>query len=236
MLSVKNISSGYGKIKILKNISIQVKVGSVVALLGGNGTGKSTALKTIMGFNRPFSGEIWFDNECTNNIPVRDMISRGLALVPQGKEIFQNMTVEENLMMGAYHRRHNILSIKNDLKLIYEQFPQLWLRRSLRADVLSGGEREMLAIGRALIGKPKFLMLDEPSAALSPKAIEEIIDVILKLKSDGLTILLVEQNVSMALTLAEKIYILRDGIIALEREVDSNINFDELKSYYFGGE
>ena len=236
MLDVIEICSGYGKTQILDGISLRVAKGEVVALLGGNGTGKSTVLKTIVGLLRPTSGEIWFDGKRIDGEPARAMIGNGIGMVSQGKEVFAEMTVEENLLMGAFHRRRHAAAIKRDLEEAYTRFPRLGERRRTRAGALSGGEREMLSIARTLMGQPRFLMLDEPSAALSPRAVEDVIDILWRLKEQGMTFLLVEQNVSVALALAERIYILRDGKIAMERKVDAATSFDDLKFYYLGGE
>lgn len=235
MLTVDRLFAGYGKSQILNGVSLEVPAGRLVALLGGNGTGKSTALKAIVGLVKPSAGEIRFDGRRIDSLRPDRMIGLGLSLVPQGKEVFAAMSVDENLIMGAFHRRRDRVGIADDLERCYAQFPRLAERRRAPAGTLSGGERQMLSIGRALMARPRLLLLDEPSAALAPKAIAEIADVIRRLKSAGMTILLVEQNVSLALDLAEHLYIVRDGRIALERPVSGDLDFDELRSFYLGG-
>lgn len=235
MLSVDDVHAGYGKGQVLNGVSLAVPAGQLVALLGGNGTGKSTLLKAIVGLVVPTSGTISFDGARIEGRPTSGMIHLGLGLVPQGKDVFGALSVEENLLMGAYHRRGDRAGIAEDLERRYAQFPRLRERRRASAAVLSGGERQMLAIGRALMARPRFLMLDEPSAALAPQTIEEVVDAILRLKEEGMTMLLVEQNVAVALDLAERLYILRDGRIALERAVEPGIDFEDLRSYYLGG-
>ncbi len=235
MLSVENISAGYGKSQILTGISLEVPAGKLVALLGGNGTGKSTTLKAIAGLVRVSAGEIRFDGKRIDGMRPDRMIGLGLCMVPQGKDVFPAMSVEENLIMGAFHRRSDRTGIAEDLERCYVQFPHLGERRRAPGGALSGGERQMLAIGRALMARPRFLMLDEPSAALAPRAVAEVADAIRRLKESGMTILLVEQNVSVALELATYLYIVRDGHIAFERPVDGELDFEELRSFYLGG-
>lgn len=235
MLTVDRLFAGYGKSQILNGVSLEVPAGRLVALLGGNGTGKSTTLKAIVGLVKPSAGEIRFDGRRIDSLRPDRMIGLGLCLVPQGKEVFAAMSVDENLIMGAFHRRRDRVGIADDLERCYAQFPRLGERRRAPAGTLSGGERQMLSIGRALMARPKLLLLDEPSAALAPKAIAEIADAIRRLKTAGMTILLVEQNVSLALDLAEHLYIVRDGRIALERPVSGDLDFDELRSFYLGG-
>ncbi len=235
MLTVDRLFAGYGKSQILNGVSLEVPAGRLVALLGGNGTGKSTTLKAIVGLVKPSAGEIRFDGRRIDSLRPDRMIGLGLCLVPQGKEVFAAMSVDENLIMGAFHRRRDRVGIADDLERCYAQFPRLGERRRAPAGTLSGGERQMLSIGRALMARPKLLLLDEPSAALAPKAIAEIADAIRRLKTAGMTILLVEQNVSLALDLAEHLYIVRDGRIALDRPVSGDLDFDELRSFYLGG-
>ncbi len=235
MLAVDNLFAGYGKSQILNGISLDVPVGKLVALLGGNGTGKSTTLKAIVGLVKPSAGEIRFDGKRIDGMRPDRMIGLGLCMVPQGKEVFAAMSVEENLIMGAFHRRGDRIGIAEDLERCYAQFPRLRERHRAPGGALSGGERQMLAIGRALMARPRFLMLDEPSAALAPKTIAEIAETIRRLKDSGMTILLVEQNVSIALELAEHLYIVRDGRIAFERSVDGELDFEDLRSFYLGG-
>jgi len=234
VLELRDIHAGYGRAQILNGISLKVPDGKIIAMLGGNGTGKSTTLKTICGLLAPSRGEIEFDRERIEGTPANRLISKGLCLVPQGKEIFAQMSVQENLLMGAYHRRADRAGIGADLDRCFQRFPRLQELRGRPAGNLSGGERQMLSIGRALMARPKLLMLDEPSAALAPRVIEEIAEAILQLNEQGMTILLVEQNVALALAISEYLYIVRDGRIAFERPVGDDREVDDLKAFYLG--
>lgn len=235
MLRLNNIIAGYGRTRILHGVTLDVPKGGLVALLGGNGTGKSTTLKSIVGLVSPQEGEVIFDGQPINSVPVERRAAMGLSLVPQGKEVFGEMSVEENLLMGAYHRRKDRVGIAEDIESVYQRFKRLRERRKVPAAMLSGGERQMLAIGRSLMSRPTMLLLDEPSAALAPKVVEEIAEAILNLRELGLTLLLVEQNVGMALDIADHIYVIRGGRIAYQREVGEGIAMDELREFYLGG-
>lgn len=235
MLEVKDIEAGYGAARVLHGISFSVPHQGLTAVLGGNGSGKSTTLKTLAGLLSPSGGEIWFDGRRIDWVPAHQMAAHGLTFVPQGKEVFAGMTVEENIMMGAYHRRREKAQIARDLDDVYALFPRLHHRRKALAGLLSGGERQMLSIGRALLAKPRLLLLDEPSAALSPKVVGEIADIIRDLRSRGLTILLVEQNVSMALELADEIHILREGRVAHSCQNGPQVDLASLERFYLGG-
>jgi branched-chain amino acid transport system ATP-binding protein len=236
VLRLENIVAGYGRTRILRGVSLSVPAGGLVALLGGNGTGKSTTLKAVVGLVDIQEGHVVLNDQIINGVPAEQRITLGLSMVPQGKEIFAAMTVEENLLMGAFHRRGDRKGIAADLEEVYARFKRLRDRRKISAGVLSGGERQMLSIGRSLMARPSFLLLDEPSAALAPRIVEEIAEVILGLRSLGLTLLLVEQNVGMALDIADRIYIIRDGLIAYEREVGDGVALDELHEFYLGGQ
>lgn len=236
MLEVRNLRSGYGKAIIVDDVSLAVPTGAIVALLGGNGTGKSTTLRSISGLLRPMHGDILLHGESLVGLNAPGVVSKGLCLVPQGKESFADMTVQENLLMGAYMHRRDRAQVTRRLDKVLSRFPRLAELAKRRAGHLSGGERQLLALGRALMSEPKALLLDEPSAALSPKVVKEIGTAICELKEMGLTVLLVEQNVNFALQLAERLYVLKDGRIALERAVEAGEAGDDLKSYYFGVE
>lgn len=236
MLKVENIVAGYGRTRILHGVSLTVPKGGLVALLGGNGTGKSTTLKAIVGLVEVQEGQVVLNGETVNAVPPEQRAARGLSMVPQGKEVFAGMSVEENLLMGAYHRRRDRKGIAGDLEGVYARFPRLKERRKVNAGMLSGGERQMLSIGRSLMARPSVLLLDEPSAALAPRIVEEIAEAILGLRSLGLTLLLVEQNVGMALDIADYIYVIRGGRIAYEREVGDGVAMDELQEFYLGGQ
>ncbi|MGE0713899.1 MAG: ABC transporter ATP-binding protein [Alphaproteobacteria bacterium] len=234
MLEVADVTAGYGRTRILNGISFAVPTGKVVAILGGNGTGKSTALKAVAGLVTVDGGSIVFDGARIEKVPPHRRIGSGLCLVPQGKEVFAAMSVEENLLMGAFHRRGDRKGVAADMAECWERFPRLLQRRRAAAAQLSGGERQMLAIGRALMSRPRLLMLDEPSAALAPKVIAEIVEAVRGLAAAGMTILLVEQNVSVALELASHLYIVRDGRIAHERPVGPDIDLEDLRAFYLG--
>lgn len=235
MLALRNVTAGYGKAQILNGLSLEVPEGRIIALLGGNGTGKSTALKVAAGLLTPTGGEVEFDGRRIDGTRASKVIERGLCLVPQGKEVFAAMSVEENLVMGAYHRRGDRAGIRADLEERYRQFPALRRLRGRAAGNLSGGERQMLSIARALMARPRLLMLDEPSAALAPRVVQEIAEIVLTLNEEGLTILLVEQNVAMAMAVAEHLYIVRDGRVAFDRPIEpGDENTDDLKAFYLG--
>lgn len=236
MLKLENVVAGYGRTRILHGVNLTVPKGGLVALLGGNGTGKSTTLKSIVGLVTPQEGQVIMNGEVINGVPAEQRSAIGLSLVPQGKEVFAAMSVEDNLLMGAYHRRRDKKGVAEDLEAVYQRFKRLWERRKVNAGMLSGGERQMLSIGRSLMARPSVLLLDEPSAALAPKVVEEIADAIIALRDVGLTLLLVEQNVGMALDIADYIYVIRGGRIAYEREVGEGVAMDELQEFYLGGQ
>lgn len=236
MLKLEKIVAGYGRTRILHGISLNVPAGGLVALLGGNGTGKSTTLKSIVGLVPIQEGQVALDGKIINAVPPEERVAHRLSLVPQGKEVFGTMSVEENLLMGAFHRRRDRKAIAEDLEGVYRRFKRLKDRRGVSAGLLSGGERQMLSIGRSLMARPSVLLLDEPSAALAPRVVEEIAEAILDLRASGLTLLLVEQNVGMALDIADYIYVIRGGRIAYEREVGSGIAMEELQEFYLGGD
>lgn len=236
MLEVDELRAGYGKAVIVDGVSLKVPTGAIVALLGGNGTGKSTTLRAISGLLAPMSGDVRLFGESVAGLGAPGVVGRGLCLVPQGKEAFADMSVRENLMMGAYMHRRSKGAVAARLDTVVARFPRLAELSQRRAGHLSGGERQLLALGRAMMSEPRALLLDEPSAALSPKVVGEIAEAVQELKAAGMTILLVEQNVNLALKLAERLYVLKDGRIALEREIVAGEAGDDLKSYYFGVE
>jgi branched-chain amino acid transport system ATP-binding protein len=236
VLKVENLVAGYGRTTILHGVSLTVPKGGLVALLGGNGTGKSTTLKAIVGLVEIQGGQVLLNGSAINAVPTEQRGALGLSLVPQGKEVFAAMSVEENLLMGAFHRRRDRRGVSDDLESVYQRFKRLKERRSVAAGMLSGGERQMLSIGRSLMSRPSVLLLDEPSAALAPRIVEEIAEAILGLRALGLTLLLVEQNVGMALDIADYLYVIRGGRIAYEREIGSGVAMDELQEFYLGGQ
>lgn len=232
MLKVENIDVYYGAIHAVKNVSFEVGDGEIVALIGANGAGKSTILKTVSGLMHPRSGSIHFMGQDISHASAYKLVQQGLAHVPEGRRIFLQMTVQENLEMGAYTQKE--LS-REDLDMVYQQFPRLKERRKQIAGTLSGGEQQMLAMGRALMSHPKLMMLDEPSMGLAPILVEQIFDIIKELHKAGTTILLVEQNASMALEVADRAYVLETGRIAMSGTGAELASSDDIKKAYLGG-
>ena len=233
MLKVDNINVYYGAIHAIKGISFHVDEGEVVTLIGANGAGKSTTLQTISGLLRSRTGSVEFMGENISRLPPHKILERGLAQVPEGRRIFLQMTVMENLEMGAYTRRDG--SQAAELEKVFDQFPRLAERRKQIAGTLSGGEQQMLAMGRALMSQPKLLMLDEPSMGLAPILVEQIFDIIRRLHEKGTTILLVEQNAQMALSVADRAYVLETGSISLSGTGAELLESDEVRKAYLGG-
>ena len=233
ILNVNNIAVFYGSIRAIKGISFTVNAGEVVTLIGANGAGKTTTLNTIAGLLHPKSGSVSFMGENLASVSPHSIVSRGLALVPEGRRIFLQMTVEENLEMGAYTQKKE--AVKPLLEQVYEQFPRLKERRRQIGGTLSGGEQQMLAMGRALMSSPKLLMLDEPSMGLAPILVERIFEIIRTLHRNGTTILLVEQNAQMALSIADRGYVLETGKITLSGTGVELANSENVKKAYLGG-
>ena len=234
MLQINDVHAGYGNLKILRGIDMHVPSGGIVTLLGGNGTGKSTLLKAVSGLIPLMEGEVLFDGFNISKMKPHERVRLGLVQVTQAKEAYPAMTVEENLMLGAYIRRDRT-DIVADLERVYEMFPVLRERRKQMSGTLSGGEVQMLVMGRGIMAKPKMLMLDEPSAALAPKVVLEIFANINRIAKTGVTILVVEQNVRMALILAQYGYIIRDGVIMIEGKAAQLISDPAVKESFLGG-
>jgi branched-chain amino acid transport system ATP-binding protein len=232
MLNVENIDVYYGNIHALKGASFHVNEGEIVALIGANGAGKSTTLKTVSGMMHPRNGKITFLDEDITHTDSYKLPVKGMAHVPEGRRIFLQMTVMENLEMGAYI--HKKIS-QEDLDLVFQQFPRLLERKTQIAGTLSGGEQQMLAMGRAMMSKPKLLMLDEPSMGLAPILVEQIFEIIQKLHQAGTTILLVEQNAEMALQIADRAYVLESGRVTLSGTGKELAQSDKIKKAYLGG-
>jgi branched-chain amino acid transport system ATP-binding protein len=232
MLDIKNLNSGYGKVAVLRNVTFHLDQDEMVAIIGPNGAGKSTLLKTISGLVRAQSGEVKFQEQAIFNLSPDQVVRRGLAYVPEGGRVFPNMTVLDNLMMGAYSNP-DILKT-GVLDEIYTLFPILQKRSAQFARTLSGGERQMLAIGRGLVSRPKLIMLDEPSLGVAPKLVDDIYEKIHALKRTGLTVLLVEQNTGYALELADRAYVLENGQIAMEGTAATLSNSEHIKKFYLG--
>lgn len=235
MLEIEGVESGYGKLKILRGITMSVPNGSMVALLGGNGTGKSTLLKAISGLIPVWAGKILFDGEPIQNLKPHEIVRRGLVQVTQGKDSYPGMTVEDNLKVGAFSRSDKA-GVRQDMERVYTLFPRLKQRRKQMSGTLSGGEVQMLVIGRGLMARPKMIMLDEPSSALAPKVVLDIFRAIHKIRKEmNMTILLVEQNVRMALLMSDYGYVVRDGVIHLEGKASEMIDDDNVRQSYLGG-
>ncbi len=232
MLKVDNINVYYGKIHAVKDVSFEVKPGEIVALIGANGAGKSTTLKTVSGLLRSQTGSITFLDQDISRTDAYKLVSRGLAHVPEGRRVFLQMTVQENLEMGAYTSNGDI---EKDLADVYYRFPRLEERKNQIAGTLSGGEQQMLAMGRAMMSHPKLLILDEPSMGLAPILVQRIFDLIKELHRQGTTILLVEQNAEMALSIADRAYVLESGRIVLSGTGAELAASDRIKKAYLGG-
>ncbi|HTS19625.1 MAG TPA: ABC transporter ATP-binding protein [Verrucomicrobiae bacterium] len=234
MLQLEDVHAGYGTVEVLKGIDIAVKEGEIVAVLGANGAGKSTTLMTISGINRCRQGRILFDGEPIQNRPPHEIVRRGISQSPEGRRIFPRLSVRENLELGAFQRAH-ANGLQDDIDRVFATFPILKDRQSQLGGTLSGGEQQMLAISRALMARPKLLLLDEPSLGLAPLVVSKIFAIIREINQHGTTILLVEQNVNMALHVAHRGYVLETGRIVLEDTAASLINNEQVKKSYLGG-
>lgn len=233
LLKVEDINVYYGAIHAIKGVSFEVNDGEIVTLIGANGAGKSTTLQTVSGLLRSRTGSITFLDNNISNVPADKLVARGLAQVPEGRRVFLQMTVQENLEMGAYTQPKS--SVASGIERVYNQFPRLKERRKQVAGTLSGGEQQMLAMGRALMSSPKLLMLDEPSMGLAPILVEQIFSIIKELNDAGTTILLVEQNAQMALSIANRGYVLETGKIVTSDTAAALLNNDAVKKAYLGG-
>lgn len=234
MLEVVNVSSFYGHVQALKGISLKVNAGEIVTLIGANGAGKSTTLKTISGLLSPRSGEIYWKGERIDGLEASKVVKKGICHVPEGRQLFSSMTVLENLQLGAYKLFKRKKSWREKVDEIVEIFPWMKERLGQRAGTLSGGEQQMLAIARALMSEPELLLLDEPSMGLAPKIIEEIFIIIKKLNKKGITILLVEQDAQIALSIADRGYVMQTGTIVLEGTGEKLLANEDVKSIYLG--
>lgn len=234
MLKVEDINVYYGAIHAIKGISLEVNDGEIVALIGSNGAGKSTTLRTISGLMKPKTGRIMYDGEDITGVPAHKIVGKGLCQVPEGRHVFANMTVMENLELGAYLRTDKE-GIAKDMEMVFEKFPRLLERKDQLSGTLSGGEQQMLAMARALMSRPKLLLLDEPSMGLAPLLIKEIFNIIKEINAGGTTVLLVEQNANMALSIADKAYVLETGRITLSGTAAELASSEEVRKAYLGG-
>ena len=233
MLEVKDLEVYYGMIQAIKGISFEVNEGEVIALIGANGAGKITTLHTITGLLKPKKGIVIFEGKDISKIPAHKIVPMGMAHVPEGRRVFAQFTVLQNLMMGAYTRTDKA-EIEDSLSLVYRRFPRLEERKNQLAGTLSGGEQQMLAMGRALMSKPKIILMDEPSMGLSPILVNEIFDIIQSVSAAGTTVLLVEQNAKKALSIADRAYVLETGNIVLEGDAKVLMNDESIKKAYLG--
>ena len=234
MLTIDNINVYYGAIHALKGISVEVNEGEIVTLIGANGAGKSTILRTISGILKPKTGKIIFEGKEIAGMAAQDIVKLSISQVPEGRRVFANMTVLENLELGAYIRNDK-KGIKEDIEKIFDRFPQLTQRRSQLAGTMSGGEQQMLAMGRALMSRPRLLLLDEPSMGLAPLLVKEIFSIIKEINASGTTVLLVEQNAHMALSIANRAYVLETGRVTLAGDAKELAASEAVQKAYLGG-
>ena len=233
MLEVKDLEVYYGMIQAIKGISFEVNHGEVIALIGANGAGKTTTLHTITGLLSPKKGSVLFEGQDITKVPAHKIVSMGMAHVPEGRRVFSQLSVYENLKLGAYTRKDKS-NIDKELQSIYERFPRLAERKNQLAGTLSGGEQQMLAMGRALMSKPSIVLMDEPSMGLSPILVNEIFDIIESISKSGTTVLLVEQNAKKALSIADRAYVLETGKVVLEGDAKDLLENDSIKKAYLG--
>lgn len=234
LLTVKDLEVYYGVIRALKGVSFEVNEGEIVTLIGANGAGKTTTMQSVVGLIPSKAGTVTFDGQDITKTPCHKIVHLGMTQVPEGRRVFQELTVYENLMMGAYSVKKNT-NFKEDLDKIYEQFPRLAERRNQIAGTLSGGEQQMLAMGRALMSHPKLLMLDEPSMGLSPLLVDQVFEIIKNINKDGTTVLLVEQNAGKSLAISDRAYVLENGQIVLSGTGAELMESEEVKKAYLGG-
>ena len=233
MLAIKDLKVYYGMIQAIKGVSFEVNEGEVIALIGANGAGKTTILHTITGLLEAKEGSVWFDGKDITKTPAHKIVTMGMAHVPEGRRVFANLSVLQNLKMGAYTRKDKN-EIEEALKTVYKRFPRLEERQNQLAGTLSGGEQQMLAMGRALMSHPRIILMDEPSMGLSPIFVNEIFDIIKKVSASGTTVLLVEQNAKKALSISDRAYVLETGKIVLEGNADDLLKNDSIKKAYLG--
>ncbi|QDQ28642.1 ABC transporter ATP-binding protein [Chitinimonas arctica] len=233
LLEVKGLQVAYGGIQAVKGIDLEIRQGELVTLIGANGAGKTTTLKTLVGMVKPAAGTIVYDGQDTARLPVHHYVSRGLAMVPEGRGIFPRLTVEENLLMGAYYRNDKH-EIQKDLARVYELFPRLKERYKQLAGTLSGGEQQMVAMGRAILSRPKLLLLDEPSMGLAPIIVQKIFEIIRQIAAEGVTMLLVEQNAKLALKTASRGYVMESGRITFADTAEALLANEKVQHAYLG--
>jgi branched-chain amino acid transport system ATP-binding protein len=234
MLKIRNVESGYGRLKVLRKITMHVGAGEIVTIIGANGAGKTTLLRTISGLLQARSGEIQFDKNDISRLPTEKIVFLGCSLVPEGRQLFAPMTVRENILLGAYPQLKRRGPVREDLERVFDIFPRLKEREGQLAGTLSGGEQQMLAIARALMARPKLVMMDEPSMGLAPMVMKDIFSVVTKLREEGNTVLLVEQNAKAALGIADRGYVLETGKIIMEGTAENLLSNRDVQRAYLG--
>jgi branched-chain amino acid transport system ATP-binding protein len=234
MLELQDVVTYYGPLRALKGVSLEVRQGEIVCLLGGNASGKSTTMKTILGVVRPREGRVTFEGQRLDGLPTEAIVRRGISLVPEARRVFGRMTVWENLAMGAFTRRHEPGEVARDLERVYALFPRLHERRGQPAGTLSGGEQQMLAMGRALMARPRLLLMDEPSMGLAPALVDQVFEIIGTINRQGTTVLVVEQNATVALGIAHRGYVLQNGRIVAHDTAAALLAADHIRRAYLG--
>jgi branched-chain amino acid transport system ATP-binding protein len=233
VLELEDVSTHYGLVSVLRNVTIQIFPGEIVCLLGGNASGKTTTLKTILGIVHPSTGRVRLDGEDVTTLPTKEVVARGISMVPENRRLFAQMTVRENLELGAYQRSDRD-GIREDMDRIFKLFPRVKERLSQKAGTLSGGEQQMVAMGRALMARPKVLLMDEPSMGLAPVLVEQNFDIIKQINDSGTTVFVVEQNANMALSIAHRGYVLQTGQIVLNDSAENLLNNPQMREAYLG--
>jgi branched-chain amino acid transport system ATP-binding protein len=233
ILELRNVSTHYGPIQVLRDVNVEIYEGEIVCLLGGNASGKTTTLKTVLGYVTPTEGQVLLDGESMNGLPTQLLVERGVSMVPENRRLFKRMSVRENLELGHY-RRNDAKEIQEDLDRIFELFPRIQERLTQRAGTLSGGEQQMVAVGRALMARPKVLLMDEPSMGLSPKLVSQNFDIIKQINEQGTTVFVVEQNANMALSIADRGYVLQTGQIVLADTAQALLDNPQMREAYLG--
>jgi branched-chain amino acid transport system ATP-binding protein len=233
VLELRDVSTHYGLVAVLRNVNVEIFPGEMVCLLGGNASGKTTTLKTILGYVKPTEGEVVLDGEVVTGLPTADVVAKGISMVPENRRLFSNMTVSENLDLGAYQRRDRD-KIREDRERVLDTFPRIRERLKQKAGTLSGGEQQMVAMGRALMADPKVLLMDEPSMGLAPILVEQVFDIIKQIRALGRTIFVVEQNANMALSIADRGYVIQTGQVVLADTAQSLLNNPLMREAYLG--
>jgi len=233
VLELRNVSTHYGLVAVLRDVSVQIYPGEMVCLLGGNASGKTTTLKTILGYVKPSSGEVFLDGEVVSGLSTTDIVRRGISMVPENRRLFANMTVTENLELGAYQRTDKV-KIAEDRERVLETFPRVRERLKQKAGTLSGGEQQMVAMGRALMADPKVLLMDEPSMGLAPILVEQVFEIIKAIRELGRTVFVVEQNANMALSIADRGYVIQTGEVVLTDTAQNLLNDPRMREAYLG--